>query len=104
MGRFDRLAAPVWKSQEQVREDIASIVNEINQKKIKDAVEAVYIKLKKLDSSSEKTYVLRALQEKASISDTDEVYQAFEHIYQRYRYQGDAVSFELSQILGKSLR
>ena len=41
MGRFDRLAAPVWKSQEQVREDIASIVNEINQKKIKDAVEAV---------------------------------------------------------------
>ena len=46
MGRFDRLAAPVWKSQEQVREDIASIVNEINQKKIKDAVEAVY-KIKK---------------------------------------------------------
>ena len=44
MGRFDRLAAPVWKSQEQVREDIASIVNEINQKKIKYADEDEYIK------------------------------------------------------------
>lgn len=102
MGLFSAISKAMQAAQEKAELEAAPVIRQIDENDLSYGGEKFCSMARQL-SPQARMAAGRAYQRKINVSGKNEIYEAFERMYGRYRQRGDTMAFALSQMLGKKL-
>lgn len=104
MGLFNMIGQAVQEGKERAEMQAKPITDRIQRTDLRDGAIVLCKEFNRLSSIAAKTKVTRVYRQKIyQITDSDEIYAAFEEMYRYYSQRSNIIAFNISQWLGKRL-
>lgn len=102
MGLFSAIQNAVQKRKEDAQIEAAPTIRRIEESDLSYGAQVVCERISHL-SLAAKPIAMQAYRRKIECTGSDEIYRAFDEMYERYKRRGDTIALNVAQWLGQEL-